>query len=65
MGAPIADPLAYHTDASRALSFSAAGPVTGRRWRLSGTQARDLRLRKTIKKSNRGVDTASNHVNVG
>ena len=47
MGAPIADPR--HTDAGKALSFSAAGPVTGRRWRLPGTQTRDLRLLKTLK----------------
>ena len=49
MGAPIADPSAYHTDAGKALSFSAAGPVNGRRWRLPGTQTRDLGLLKTLK----------------
>jgi hypothetical protein len=38
-----------HTDAGKALSFSAAGPVNGRRWRLPGTQTRDLRLLKTLK----------------
>ena len=42
-------PSAYHTDAGKTLSFSAAGPVDGRRWRLPGTQMRDLRLLKTPK----------------
>jgi hypothetical protein len=42
-------PSAYHTDAGKALSFSAAGPVNGRRWRLPGMQTRDLRLLKTLK----------------
>jgi hypothetical protein len=48
MGAPIADPR-YHTDARKALPFSAAGPVYGRRWRLPSTQTRDLGLLKTLK----------------
>ena len=38
-----------NTDAGKALSFSAAGPVNGRRWRLPGMQTRDLRLLKTLK----------------
>jgi hypothetical protein len=38
-----------HTDAGKALSFSAAGPVNGRQWRLPGMQTRDLRLLKTLK----------------
>jgi len=38
-----------NTDAGKALSFSAAGPVNGRRWRLPGMQTRDLRLLKTPK----------------
>jgi hypothetical protein len=43
--APIADPrLPY--DAGKALCFSAAGPVIGRRWRLPGMQTRDLQLLK-------------------
>ena len=42
-------PSAYHTDAGKALSFSAAGPVNGRRWRLPGMQTCDLRLLKTLK----------------
>ena len=42
-------PSAYHTDAGKALSFSAAGPVNGRRWRLPGMQTRELRLLKTLK----------------
>jgi hypothetical protein len=29
--------------------FQPAGPVNGRRWRLPGTQTRDLRLLKTLK----------------
>jgi hypothetical protein len=36
-------------DAGKALSFSAAGPVIGRWWRLPGMQTRDLRLLKTLK----------------
>src|ERR1700730_15652546 len=48
---PCADrgPSAYHTDAGKALSFGAAEPVNGRRWRLPGMRTRDLRLLKTIK----------------
>ena len=42
------DTFAY-TDAGKALSFSAARPVNGRRWRLPGMQTRDLRLLKTLK----------------
>jgi hypothetical protein len=42
-------PCAYHTDAGKALSFSAAGPFNGRWWRLPGMQTRDLRLLKTFK----------------
>jgi Protein of unknown function (DUF2478) len=38
-----------HTDAGKALSFTAAGPVNARRWRLPGMQTRDLRLLKTLK----------------
>jgi hypothetical protein len=45
----VSRPSAYHTDAGKALSFSAAGPVNGRRWRLPGTQTRDLGLLKTLK----------------
>jgi hypothetical protein len=45
----VSRPSAYHTDAGKALSFSAAGPVNGRRWRLPGMQTRDLRLLKTLK----------------
>ena len=42
-------PSVYHADAGKAVSFSAAGPVDGRWWRLPGTQTRDLRLLKTLK----------------
>jgi hypothetical protein len=38
-----------HTGAGKALSFSAAGPVNGRRWRLPGMQTRDFPLLKTPK----------------
>ena len=58
-------PSAYHTDAGKALSFSAAGPVNGRRWRLPGMQTRDLRLLKTLKTATVALDTAGNLVNVG
>jgi hypothetical protein len=47
-GGGLRDAFAY-TDAGKALSFSAAGPVNGRRWRLPGMQTRDLRLLKTLK----------------
>jgi hypothetical protein len=49
MGAPIADPSAYHTDAGKALSFGGLGPSQRPTGRLPGTQTRDLRLLKTIK----------------
>ena len=49
MGAPIADPSTYHIDAGKALSFGAAEPVNGQRWRLPGMRTRDLRLLKTLK----------------
>ena len=52
------------TDAGKALSFSAAGPVNGRRWRLPGMQTR-LAVAQNTQDSNRGVDTAGNLVNVG
>ena len=42
-------PSAYHTDAGKAQSLSAAAPVNGRRWRLPGMRTRDLRLLKTLK----------------
>ena len=50
-GASRADrgPSAYHTDAAKALSFSAAGPVNRRWWRLPGMQTRDLLLLKPLK----------------
>ena len=54
-----------HTDSGKALSFSAAGPVSGRRCRLPGVQTRDLRLLKNAQDSDRGADTAGNLVNVG
>ena len=38
-----------HTDSGKALSFSAAAPVSGRRCRLPGMQTRDLRLLQTLK----------------
>ena len=46
---PIADPRPTDTDAGKVLSFSAAGPVNCRRWRLPGMQTCDLRLLKTPK----------------
>jgi hypothetical protein len=58
-------PPAYNIETGKALSFSAAGPVNGRRWRLPGMHTRDLRLLKTLKDSNPGVDAAGNLVNVG
>ena len=47
-GGGLRDALA-HPDVGKALSFSAAGPVNGRRWRLPGMQARDFPLLKTPK----------------
>ena len=35
--------------AGKALSFSVAGLVNGRRWRLPGMQTSDLRLLKALK----------------
>jgi Protein of unknown function (DUF2478) len=52
------------TDAGKALSFSAAGPVNGRRWRLPGMQTR-FAIAQNAQDSNRGVDAAGNLVNVG
>ena len=42
-------PSAYHTDAGKALSFSATGSINRRWWRLPCLQTRDLRLLKTLK----------------
>jgi hypothetical protein len=52
------------TGAGKALFFSAAGPVSGRRWRPPGMQTRDLRA-QNAQEHNRGVDAAGNLVNVG
>src|SRR5215469_6951392 len=57
-------PSAYHTDAGKALSFSAAGPANCPRCRLPGMQTRELRD-QNAQDSNRGVDAAGNLVNVG
>ena len=54
-----------HTDSGKALSFSAAAPVSGRRCRLPGMQTRDLRFLKTLKTATVASTPAGNLVNVG
>ena len=54
-----------NTDAGKALSFSAAGPVNGGRWRLPGYANARFGVAQNAQDSNRGVDAAGNLVNVG
>jgi hypothetical protein len=65
MGVPIADPSAYHTDAGKALSFSAAGASKRPTVAPAGYANARFGVAQNAQDGNRGIDTAGNLVSDG